>query len=743
MKKVGEAMSDISNNIRLNDYMSSTLQTINNTMQRTILIMHQLNSRLQTLGAGGSNGLNGLNAELSAVMAQAHMLASVIASIGTGAGPSGAVFQQLLNQLTAAQSRITALENQLATLGNGSHLPQIQHLTSDLEEARRRIQQLEHDLEELRGNNDGKKLFSLESLSGGIGKVQDAFSKLGQVTQMADEFANANIRLNTMNDGLRTQAELQQQVLDIANRTGTSYTATADFVSKMGRTKQFQGDNDSAIRFTDIANKSLNISGASTEDASEVITQLTEAMSSGTLSGEQFNTILQKGGRIAGALSTELGVSVEGLSKMAEAGTLTADVVVNAMMKQGAAIDEEFAKMPRTFGQNVEVMKNIIGSWLADLAMSGGALGKLNQLFTDFLNWLMQNNGIFDGLSAGLYAVVYLIELLANGFGYLMQVVDTLGPVFDAVLYGVIVAGLLFATQAAWGLVSGLLASLPALAATVAGWMLMHLPIVLIGAAIGILIATLTHFGFTANDILTFVGGLFGGLAAGIANNFIFLTNVIDIFKNFLKNVFKDPVYAVKSLFYNLVDEVLKYINEMVKGLIGGVNWVITQVNSKLNLGIKTFEYHEIKNPLEKPTSDKDIEEYEGEKYTELIKGAGKGADFFNSFLSDKKEQNLPGGSNIPGMSTMPQSPDIGNVNNVNKVGKIDDDVNIADEDLKMLMELAVQNRVNQINLSVQTSAPNVTQNNIVNNEMDVQAVTNQLATGIYNSKQVMVEQDY
>ena len=87
--------------------------------------------------------------------------------------------------------------------------------------------------------------------------------------------------------------------------------------------------------------------------------------------------------------------------------------------------------------------------------------------------------------------------------------------------------------------------------------------------------------------------------------------------------------------------------------------------------------------------------------------------------------------------------PNISSVDKVGKVGKIDDDVNIADEDMKLLMDLAIQNRVNQINLTVQTSAPNITQTNTINTEMDLQTAVNDITSAVYEYDQVTVEQDY
>lgn len=740
-------MSDISNSIRLNDHMSSTLRTINQTMERTISIMQRLDRELRTLGSGSNNGLNNMDTNLSAVMARVQMLETMIASIGTGAGPGTGLFNQLNAQLTAAQARITDLETQLANLGNHNNngSQQIQELNNQLEEARRRIEQLEGDLARLNngggsggGGGSSSWALNLTGLFSGMQIAQSVLGSLKQVTDIADEFTNANARLNLINDGLRTQAELQQQVLDVANNTRSSYTATASLVARMGRSGQFRGDNDGAIRFADIVNKSLTISGASTSEASSVIIQLSQAMSSGVLRGEEFNAVMENGSRLAEALSTELGVSVGGLRQMAMDGELTADVVADAIMRAGETIDAEFSKMPRTFGQNMVVMRNILGGWLGDMAKAEGALGKLNQVFTNFVNYL-QNSAVFDSISAALFVVAHIIEIIAGGISYLMQLIDTLGPVFDAVVNTIIILLLIEAAIAMKTLIAGFILGIHWATLLGQAVALLNSPIFLVAAAIGIVIAALNHMGFTANDILTFIGGLFGGLVALVANVGIFFINTFLALSEFVGNVFQDPVYAVQMLFYTMVDNILGFLNGLIGAITDGLNWLINKVNDVTGLKVGNIAEWVIENPLMKPTSDaEDLFNYDPLDYVNYNNWANKGAELATGFVQKLGDKEIPG---VGGMGAMP---DIGNVDKVGKVGKIDDDVNIADEDMKMLMELAIQNRVNQINLTVQTTnSPNVTQYNTVSNELDIAAVANEFAAGVYESSQVTVEQDY
>ena len=226
-------MSDVSNSIRLNDYMSSTLRTINQTMEQTISIMQRLDTQLRTLGTGGS-GLSGMDTSLSAVMARVRMLETMIASIGTGAGPGARLFSQLNTQLITAQARITELETQLANLGNRNNggSGDIERLNNELAEARGRVEQLEREIERLsnQAGNTGRQFggwaLTLTGVFSALQMIQMALMSFKGVTDLADEFTGANARLALINDGLRTQAQLQQQVLETANKTGASYTVS-------------------------------------------------------------------------------------------------------------------------------------------------------------------------------------------------------------------------------------------------------------------------------------------------------------------------------------------------------------------------------------------------------------------------------------------------------------------------------------------------------------------------------------
>ena len=730
-------MSDVSNSIRLNDYMSSTLRTINQTMEQTISIMQRLDTQLRTLGTGGS-GLSGMDTSLSAVMARVRMLETMIASIGTGAGSGAGLFSRFNVQLITAQGRITELERQLANLGNhnnGGGSGDIERLNNELAEARRRIEQLEREVIRLgnQAGNTGRQFggwaLTLTGVFSALQMIQMALMSFKGVTDLADEFTGANARLALINDGLRTQAQLQQQVLETANKTGASYTATAALVARMGRTEMFRGSNDAAIRFADIVNKSLTISGASTSESSSVIIQLSQAMSSGVLRGEEFNAIMENGSRLAEGLATQLGVGVGQLRAMAMNGELTADVVADAIMKAGEAIDAEFEQMPRTFGRNIEIVRNEIGYWLADMAEADGALGKMNAQFTRITTWLQDTAGqsFLQEIAYTLNVLAVGIEVAIDGLQMLGENFEILGPIAETVLIGIIAAGALMAAQAIGKMVVAIGAAAIGFAAT-------HPVITAVAIAIGIVISMAKSLGVTMTDVVV-----------GIIGAWYWLQDAFGLVVLKIKETFTSLATFIDNILVDIMLGVQRFINDF----LGGVDALVDAVNKYSPIKLEhtqklTFatDAAEAQERLNKTRAEKlaqeraDLEKEQRERQEKLEEYRLYWAERFG----DKKEEEAP--KEIPGLDgwTMPN---ISSVDKVGKVGKIDDDVNIADEDMKLLMDLAIQNRVNQINLTVQTSAPNITQTNTINTEMDLQTAVNDITSAVYEYDQVTVEQDY
>ncbi len=728
-------MSDITVSIRLNDYMSSTLRTINTTLNRTITTLTMLQRQLTMVGSG--HAFNPLGTEVSALMAQVQMLEAMIASIGTGAGPNTLLLGQLSAQLTAARTQAALLEAALHGLSaSGQSTPQVQQLNTALTEARQRIQQLEGDLRHLGGNdpsgntaNSTKTMGFGELISNGK-KMQEIFTKLQKVSVLAEPFIQANTQLNLINDGLRTQAKLQRQVMEMAHQTGTSYTVAAGLMNQIGRLPLFAGSNDKAVRFADSVNKSLALSGLAPTDAANTFSQLIQAMKSGAISGEAFNNILSDGGYLAQTLAQQLGTTIGGLQKMAAHGQLTADQVANALLSASEAIDKDFKTLPLTFGQSMTMIREEFSYWLAELSQADGALGRLNELFAQLAIWLQS-----DGGQNFLELIAYALNMLAAaakmtilGLQPLGEILGALAPLAQLLFIAILVSGALLAAQAIGEVVL-------AIGAAVAGLAMAHPIMAAVAIIIAVLIMRAKELGLTMVDVvLTIVEAWYE------------LVNIFEEIKLKIHTLFINIAIFISDILSNILLEMQRFINDF----LSGVDVLIDAIN-------KYTPFH--MEHTTKWTFADDFNNRQNEKKNEWLQNlAQERLDIEQNRATQQNtldalritlEEKFGNGYDNSQYKT-PFSwdswtmPNIGSVDKVGRIGAIDTDVNIADEDMKMLMELAIQNRVNQINLTVQTTnSPNVTQNNVINTELDLQTAVNEITTSVYDANQVTVEQDY
>lgn len=334
-------------------------------MEQTISIMQRLDRQIQMLSTTNTGSLSNMKASLSAIMNRVQMLEAMIASLGTGAGPGSELLAKMNAQLTDTSDQIRTLETQLTRLGTnrGSLARQIQQANNLLQTTYQQIRQISSEIKPLKDSGsitDNANLqwtIELAKEIEQLQKIQILLTSLSQVNAIADEFNKANTELNHINDSLKTQAELQQQVLTIANQSGKSYTDTADFIAHLSQTPTFQGNQDEAMRFADITNKALAISTNEPNKATAIIAQLSQTMADGVMSAETFNTMIRNGSRLLEALSKSLGVNADGLRQIAIEGKLTADVIAKAILEEGEAIDAAFAKMPHTLEQSQEIIK--------------------------------------------------------------------------------------------------------------------------------------------------------------------------------------------------------------------------------------------------------------------------------------------------------------------------------------------------------------------------------------------------
>lgn len=193
----------------------------------------------------------------------------------------------------------------------------------------------------------------------GIGLAANAVKDVAvAAAQTADQLTSIRSRINLINDGSQTTAEIMEKIYSAATRSRGSYIDTAGSVAKLNMlAKDSFSSNDEAIYFVEQLNKQFKISGASVQEASAAMYQLTQAMASGKLQGDEFRSIMENAPLLAQSIAKEMGMSVGQLKEMSSQGLITADIIKNALFTSAEETNAKFAEIPMTFadiGQSIQ-----------------------------------------------------------------------------------------------------------------------------------------------------------------------------------------------------------------------------------------------------------------------------------------------------------------------------------------------------------------------------------------------------
>lgn len=193
----------------------------------------------------------------------------------------------------------------------------------------------------------------------GIGLAANAVKDVAvAAAQTADQLTSIRSRINLINDGSQTTAEIMEKIYSAATRSRDSYIDVADSVAKFNMlAKDAFSSNDEAIYFVEQLNKQFKISGAGIQEASAAMYQLTQAMASGKLQGDEFRSIMENAPLLAQSIAREMGMSVGQLKEMSSQGLITADIIKSALFNAAEETDARFGEIPMTFaevGQSVQ-----------------------------------------------------------------------------------------------------------------------------------------------------------------------------------------------------------------------------------------------------------------------------------------------------------------------------------------------------------------------------------------------------
>ncbi|KOS68372.1 phage tape measure protein [Lysinibacillus contaminans] len=473
--------------------------------------------------------------------------------------------------------------------------------------------------------------------------IQGIVNGFNKFTQASDNYSNTNARLSNINDGLQTQAELQDKIYRASQRSLSSYNDTAASVAKLNLLagKSF-ASNDEAIRFSELMNKSFSVSGASTQEKQAGMYQLTQAMAAGRLQGDEFRSITENAPLLAQAIADATGVGMEGLKEMSSEGTITADIIKTSLFKAAKDIEEKFKNMPLTFADAMTVFNNWAQKAFEPMFIrfrqfvNSDAFGVLAGHAMIFVNLFVSGLSlVFDALEMMYNTIGAVGQFMYNNAAWVVPILVVmavvLGSIVAILMTKYAVLGLIRTATLAWAAAQWVVDA--AYLASPITWV-----IIAIIAVIVLVVTAMIMWGEQTATVVGFVAGIFGALGAFIFNVFANIANFLTIFAEFFINLFIDPVYAVKKLFYDLVMMVVDNMSAMAgsfdsaatvlgNAFVSGANIAIKAVNGLINLlnkipgvdigtvgelqtgksNVVTKHWQNFAANLKAPTSDKNV----------------------------------------------------------------------------------------------------------------------------------------
>jgi tape measure domain-containing protein len=251
-------------------------------------------------------------------------------------------------------------------------------------------------------NSAKTQLLAFLTINWAVGKAQE-------IIQVADAWNAMNARLKLATAGAREYTVAQNELFGIAQRIGVPIAETATLYGKLQQATRMLGlAQQDALLVTESISQALRISGASATESQSALLQFGQALASGVLRGEEFNSVVENSPRLAKALADGLNVPIGRLRKMAEEGRLTADVVIQALMSQKSVLAAEYSALPATVGQAFVRLSNVFAQWIGKVDDATGFTQKLSAALTFLANHLDSVMAILKlVMEAGIAVLAY------------------------------------------------------------------------------------------------------------------------------------------------------------------------------------------------------------------------------------------------------------------------------------------------------------------------------------------------
>lgn len=714
------------------------LNTLNTTQAR----ISQTAQGMDILPDAAVQDMNTMQQRLSAIQQRIQQIENN--PVNVGADNANAELEQLrmqLNQAIQEQNSLNqAMQNMDVSAANDAYL---------------RLSQTVGNTERyIRDNVDEQGRFNQEvsagtqqanELTNTIKRAVAAYvsiQSVGKALNISDELVQTTSRLNMMNDGVQTTAELVNMVYAAAQDARGSFSQMADVVARFGNNaKDAFSSSEEVVAFADLIQKQMTIAGASTQEAANAELQLSQALGSGVLRGDELNSIFEQAPNLIQNIADYLDVPIGKIREMAADGELSADVVKAAIFSAADDINSKFNEMPMTWGQMWQSMQNTA------LIAFQPVLQRLNDLanseaFQTFIQ------GAIEAMATLANVVLNIFELVGTVGGFIADNWSVISPIIYGVIaalavyaaYLGIVKGIEIASAAATAIHSvamsakiGVMAALTGqtMAATAAQmgyngalyacpvvWIIMLiLALIVVIFAVCNAIAKMTGIANSGFGVIT--GGVnvviqfFKNLGLTVANIALGIGNAIAALASNMMTAFHNAICSVQSWFYNLLSTALS----VIEGICSALN----------KLPFVEFDYSGISSAADDYAAKASEAAGNKEDYQSISDAFNEGFTTFDAFQDDWESDAFNAGaawgdgiadkvsnfslSDVFGQTDIPNVGDytsgfsdaiansgvgdgIGNIDD--NTGKIKDSLDITEEDLKYLRDIAEQEAINR-----------------------------------------------
>lgn len=710
---------------------NNMLNTLNTTQAR----ISQTAQGMDILPDAAVQDMNTMQQRLSAIQQRIQQIENN--PVNVGADNANAELEQLrmqLNQAIQEQNSLNqAMQNMDVSAANDAYL---------------RLSQTVGNTERyIRDNVDEQGRFNQE-ISAGTQQANEltntikravaayiSIQSVGKALNISDELVQTTSRLNMMNDGVQTTAELVNMVYAAAQDARGSFGQMADVVARFGNNaKDAFSSSEEVVAFADLIQKQMTIAGASTQEAANAELQLSQALGSGVLRGDELNSIFEQAPNLIQNIADYLDVPIGKIREMAADGELSADVVKAAIFSAADDINSKFNEMPMTWGQMWQSMQNTaliafqpVLQRLNDLANSEafqtfiqGAIEAMATLANILLNVfdLAVSIGTFIGDNWSIIApIVYGIVAALTAYIAISAIVAAINGVM-AIAEGVKAAAQMMATGATFAETAAQQGLNAALMACPLTWIIMLiLALIVVIFAVCNAIAKMTGIANSGFGVIT--GGVnvviqfFKNLGLTVANIALGIGNAIAALASNMMTAFHNAICSIQSWFYNLLSTALS----VIEGICAALN----------KLPFVEFDYSGISSAADDYAAKASEAAGNKEDYQSISDAFNEGFTTFDAFqdgwASDAFNAGAAWGdgvadkvsnfslSDVFGQTDIPNVGDytsgfsdaiansgvgdgIGNIDD--NTGKIKDSLDITEEDLKYLRDIAEQEAINR-----------------------------------------------